>query len=68
LLWHDRRVRHYDICLYLGAADRTELQALLSIRNTARKLAWWAGIVLATAEGSQHERQYPEVTKALAAE
>ena len=39
------------MCLYLGPADRAELQALLSNRNTPRKLAWRAGIVLATAEG-----------------
>ena len=44
-------MRRSDICLYLGPADRTELQALLTNRNTARKLAWRAGIVLATAEG-----------------
>jgi hypothetical protein len=40
-----------DICLYLGPADRAELQALLTNRDSARKLAWRAGIVLATAEG-----------------
>ena len=44
-------MRRPDICLYLGPADRAELQALLTNRNTARKLAWRAGIVLATAEG-----------------
>jgi len=32
------------MCLYLGPADRAELQALLSNRNTPRKLAWRAGI------------------------
>lgn len=51
LPWHDRRMRRSDICLYLGPADRAELQALLTNRNTARKLAWRAGIVLAKAEG-----------------
>jgi hypothetical protein len=44
-------MRRSDICLYLGPADRAELQALLTNRNTARKLTWRAGIVLATAEG-----------------
>lgn len=44
-------MRRSDICLYLGPADRTELQALLSNRNTPRKLAWRAEIVLATADG-----------------
>ena len=33
-------MRRSDICLYLGPADRAELQALLSNRNTPRKLAW----------------------------
>ena len=32
-------MRRSDICLYLGPADRAELQALLSNRNTPRKLA-----------------------------
>ncbi|PTM76857.1 helix-turn-helix domain-containing protein [Cereibacter johrii] len=44
-------MRRADICLYLGPADRAELQALLSNRNTPRKLGWRAAIVLATAEG-----------------
>ena len=39
-----------DICPYLGPADRAQLRALLSIRNTPRWLAWRAGIVLATAD------------------
>jgi transposase len=45
-------MRRSDICLYLGPADRAELQTLLSNRNTPRKLAWRAGIVLATADGA----------------
>ena len=44
-------MRRSDICLYLGPADRAELQALLSNRNTPRKIAWRAEIVLATADG-----------------
>ena len=31
--------------------ERLELQALITNRNTARKLVWRAGIVLATADG-----------------
>lgn len=44
-------MRRSDICLYLGPADRAELQALLTNRNTSRKLVWRADIVLATADG-----------------
>ena len=44
-------MRRSDICLYLCRADRAELQALLTNRNTSRKLAWRAGIVLATVDG-----------------
>ncbi|KZZ23631.1 hypothetical protein A3753_28045 [Sulfitobacter sp. HI0082] len=42
-------MRRDDICLYPGPADRAELQALISNRNTARKLR--AEIVLAKADG-----------------
>ena len=44
-------MRRDDICLYLGPADREQLQALLTDRNTPRKVAWRAEIVLATAAG-----------------
>jgi len=44
-------MRHSDIRLYLGPADRAELQALIANRNTSRKLVWRAEIVLATADG-----------------
>ena len=44
-------MRRDDICLYLGPADRAELQALITNRNTARKLVWRSEIVLATADG-----------------
>ena len=44
-------MRRSDIGLYLGPADRAELQALTTNRNTPRKLVWRAGIVLATADG-----------------
>ena len=43
-------MRRDDICLYLGPADREQLQALLTDRNTPRKVAWRAEIVLATAD------------------
>lgn len=42
-------MKRSDIRLYLGPADRAELEALQSNRNTSRKLAWRSGIVLATA-------------------
>lgn len=48
--WHMQGMRRDDICLYLGPADRAELQALVSNRNTARKLVWRAEIVLTTAD------------------
>jgi transposase len=44
-------MRRDDICLYLGPADRSELQTLITNRNTARKLVWRSEIVLATADG-----------------
>ena len=44
-------MRRDDNCLYLGPADRAELQALIANRNTARKLVWRSEIVLATADG-----------------
>ena len=44
-------MRRDDICLYLAPNDRAQLQALLTDRNTSRKLVWRAEIVLATADG-----------------
>jgi len=44
-------MRRNDICLYLGPADRIELQALITNRNTPRKLVWRSAIILATADG-----------------
>ena len=57
-------MRRSDICLYLGPADRAELEALRTDRNTPRKLAWRAGIVLATADGAGNlvERFFAEIT------
>jgi hypothetical protein len=51
LVCHTWRMTRDDICLYLGPVDRAELQALITNRNTARKLIWRAEIVLATADG-----------------
>src|SRR6056297_2549263 len=48
---HIPGMRRSDICLYLGPADRAELQALIINRNTVRKQVWRAEIVLATADG-----------------
>ena len=44
-------MRRDDICLYLGPADREQLQSQITDRNTPRKIVWRAGIVLATADG-----------------
>jgi transposase len=44
-------MRREDLCLYLGPADRAQLQALCADRNTPRKVVWRAAIVLATADG-----------------
>lgn len=44
-------MRRDDLCLYLGPADRAQLEAPCANRNTARKVVWRAEIVLATADG-----------------
>lgn len=44
-------MRRDDISLYLSPDDRAQLEALLTDRNTARKLVWRAEIILATADG-----------------
>jgi hypothetical protein len=46
-------MRRTDACLYLGPAGGAERQALRADRNPAHKLAWRAGIVLATADGAE---------------
>lgn len=48
---HCVAMRRDDICLYLCSSVRARLEALISDRNTARKVVWRAGIVLATADG-----------------
>ena len=40
-----------DVSIYVGSSDRAHLERLVADRNTARKVVWRAGIVLATAEG-----------------
>lgn len=45
-------MRRTGICLYLGPAGRAEPEALRTDRDRPRKLAWRAGIVLATAGGA----------------
>ncbi len=45
-------MRRTDICLYLGPADRAELEALRTGRKVPRMLAWRAGIFLTTANGA----------------
>ena len=44
-------MRRDDICLYLGPADRAQLEALRANGNRPRKVVWLAAIVLATADG-----------------
>jgi transposase len=44
-------MRRDDICLYLCAADRAKLEAIVADRNSPRKCCWRADIVLATADG-----------------
>jgi len=51
LVGYSRGMRRDDICLYLGPADREQLQSLLIDQNTPRKIVWRAEIVLATADG-----------------
>jgi integrase len=50
-------MRRSDICLYLGPADRAELQALITNRNTSRKLVWRSEIILATANNRARKLQ-----------
>ena len=51
LVCHSLGMRRDDLCLYLGPAERAQLEALRTDRNTPRKIVWRAGIVLATADG-----------------
>ena len=44
-------MRRDDICLYVSAANRAELNRIVADRNSPRKWVWRAGIVLATADG-----------------
>ena len=51
LVFYSGWMRRDDICLYLGPADRVQLEVLCANRNTPRKVVWRAEIVLATADG-----------------
>ena len=51
LVCYSRGMRRDGICLYLGPVEREQLEALLTDRNTPRKVAWRTEIVLATADG-----------------
>jgi transposase len=44
-------MRRDDICIYVSDANRALLNVIIADRNSARKLAWRAEIVLATADG-----------------
>jgi len=44
-------MRRQDICLYLNPADQAKLEEIVANRNSPRKWAWRADIVLATADG-----------------
>ena len=44
-------MRRDDICIYVGPASRTELEAIIADRNATSKAVWRAEIVLATADG-----------------
>jgi transposase len=44
-------MRREDICIYVSPADRCELEAIITDRNSPRKEVWRADIVLATADG-----------------
>jgi transposase len=44
-------MRRDDICIYVSLANRSRLEAIIKDRNSSRKAAWRAEIVLATADG-----------------
>ena len=44
-------MRRDDICIFVSAANRSRLRAIIKDRNSARKSVWRAEIVLATADG-----------------
>jgi transposase len=44
-------MRRNDICLYVSAANRRVLDAIIADRNSSSKAVWRAQIVLATADG-----------------
>ena len=44
-------MRRDDICVYVGPANRAQLEAIIADRNSMSKAVWRARIVLATADG-----------------
>ena len=44
-------MRRTDICLFVSAANRKALDAIIADRNSSSKAVWRANIVLATADG-----------------
>ena len=44
-------MRREDICIYVSAANRARLKAIIADRNSSSKAVWRAEIVLATADG-----------------
>lgn len=44
-------MRRDDICIYVSAANRSRLEAIIKDRNSSSKAVWRAKIVLATADG-----------------
>ena len=44
-------MRREDICIYVSAANRARLNAIIADRNSSSKAVWRAEIVLATADG-----------------
>jgi transposase len=49
---HYAGMRRDDICLYVSAANRSRLEAIIKDRNSPSKVVWRAEIVLATADGA----------------
>lgn len=44
-------MRRDDICIHVGLANRSRLEAIIADRNSSSKAVWRAAIVLATADG-----------------
>jgi transposase len=48
---HCADMRRDDICIFVSAANRARLEAIIADRNSTSKAVWRAKIVLATADG-----------------